>query len=382
MIYLDHAATSWPKPPQVMAAMTATMQNAGGNPGRSGHRLAMRAADIIYQTRENIARLFAIADPLRISFTSGATEALNVAIKGLLKPGDHAVYSGIEHNAVWRPLKKMETLGVTLGMAAAQPDGRVRLADIIAEIRPETRLIVIAHASNVNGALNDIGEIGRSARMRHIPVLVDASQTAGVVPIDVEAMQIAMLAFPGHKGLLGPQGVGGLFVHSDIILESLKEGGTGSASESPRQPDILPDRLESGTPNTPGIAGLNEGVKLLLSRGVETIRQREDILVQRLLNGLIEIPSVRIYGPGSSSARVGVVSLNIGRLDPETVAAALERQAAIACRAGLHCAYLAHQSQGTEQTGTLRLSIGATSEESDIDTALAAIRELAKGSGT
>jgi len=378
MTYLDHAATSWPKPPAVTAAMCAMIEQAGGNPGRSGHRLAMRASETVYACRENLAKIFGVRDPLRICFTSNATESLNLAIHGLLKPGDHAVFSSMEHNSVWRPLRELERRGVGISMASAGPDGIVQPDSVVNQLRPETKLIVLLHASNVNGALNPTADIGCVARERNIRFLVDAAQTAGAVPIDVEAMQIDILAFPGHKGLLGPQGTGGLYVHESIRLEPLKQGGTGSDSESSRQPEFAPDRYESGTLNTPGIAGLNEGVKFLLERGVEEVQRHERTLTGRLLAGLAEIPMVQVYGPRDSHHRTGVISFNVDGCDPVLVADELDRDFDIACRAGLHCAYLAHRTQGTEKTGTVRFSLGALSTERDVDVALAAVRTLAQ----
>ncbi len=378
MIYLDNAATSWPKPPAVSAAMCAAVEQAGGNPGRSGHRLAMRASETVYACRENLARMFGVRDPLRICFASNATESLNLAIHGLLKAGDHAVFSAMEHNSVWRPLRELERRGVGISMAPAGPDGIVQPGSIEDQLRPETKLIVLIHASNVNGALNPVVEVGRVARERSIRFLVDAAQTAGAVPIDVEAMRIDMLAFPGHKGLLGPQGTGGLYVHESIRLEPLKQGGTGSDSESPRQPEFAPDRYESGTPNTPGIAGLNEGVKYLLERGVEEVQRHERTLTGILLAGLAEIPKVRVYGPRDPRQRTGALSFNVEGRDPVLVAGTLDRDFDIACRAGLHCAYLAHKSQGTERIGTVRFSLGALSTERDVEAAVAAVRTLAQ----
>ncbi|MGO9229426.1 MAG: aminotransferase class V-fold PLP-dependent enzyme [Bryobacteraceae bacterium] len=352
MTYLDHAATSWPKPPAVPAAMREMIEQAGGNPGRSGHRMAMRAGEIVYTCRENLAKLFGVRDPLRICFTSNATESLNLAIKGSLQPGDHAVFSAMEHNSVWRPLRELERRGVRISMAPAGPDGIVRCDSIVSQLRPDTRLIVLIHASNVNGALNPVEEVGRIARERNVRFLVDASQTAGVVPIDVEAMKIR--------------------------LEPLKHGGTGSESESSTQPEFAPDRYESGTLNTPGIAGLNEGVKCLLRHGVAEIRRREQTLTERLLRGLVEIQHIHVYGPANPCERTGVISFNIEGLDPVLVADELDRTFDIACRAGLHCAYLAHRTQGTNQTGAVRFSFGALSTEGDLGVALAAVRTLAQ----
>lgn len=377
MIYLDHAATSWPKPPAVEAAMVAALREAG-NPGRGGHRLAMRAADLLYEARETVATLFAVSDPLRLCFTSGATAALNMAIKGMLRPGDHAVCSAMEHNAVWRPLQALAAHGVELSIAAADGDGMVTPQAIAACLRPHTRLIVLTHASNVNGALNDVAAVGRLARAHGIAFLVDAAQTAGMRPIDVEAMQIDMLAFPGHKGLLGPPGIGGLYVGPGIALRPLIDGGTGSASESPTMPDELPDRLESGTMNLPGIAGLKAGVAQVLARGTAGIAQNESALTARLLAGLAKIENVTVFGPPPTGARIGVVSFVIAERDVETMADAYARDFDIACRAGLQCAPLAHRAQGTLRSGTIRFSLGSDTSEADIDAALAATRILAR----
>jgi len=378
MTYLDHAATSWPKPPAVLAAMREMIEESGGNPGRSGHRLAMKAGETVYACRENLASLFGVFDPLRICFTSNATESLNLAIKGSLEPGDHVVFSAMEHNSVWRPLRELERRGVCISMAPAGPDGIVHCDSIVSQLRPNTKLIALIHASNVNGALNPVEEVGHIARERNVRFLLDAAQTAGVVPIDVEAMNIDLLAFPGHKGLLGPQGTGGLYVRDSIQLEPLKHGGTGSESASPMQPEFAPDRYESGTLNTPGIAGLNEGVKYLLRQGVTEIRRRERALTERLLGGLAELQRLHVYGPANPGERTGVISFNIEGRDPVLVAGDLDRTCDIACRAGLHCAWLAHRTQGTDQTGTVRFSLGALSTEQDVDAALAAVRILAQ----
>lgn len=378
MIYLDHAATSWPKPPRVAQAMVTALGQAGGNPGRSGHPLAMAAAEEIYAAREALARLFAIADPLRLIFTSGATAALNLAIHGSLRPGDHVVFSAMEHNAVWRPLKKLEIQGVRLGMAPARPDGRITPQAIEATMRPDTKLVVLTHASNVNGALNDITAIADVVHRKTALLLVDAAQTAGIVPIEAEAQKIDMLAFAGHKGLNGPQGTGGLYIREGVLPDTLMQGGTGNASASPQQPGDLPERYESGTPNTPGLAGLRAGVDFILSHSVATLRAQELKHTQDLYEGLCPIEGVRLFGPPPGPDRVGVISLTLAGWDMEEAAAVLASEYGIACRAGLHCAPLAHRVQGTLQSGTLRLSLSAFSDESDIDAAISAIKCLAK----
>ena len=377
MIYLDNAATSWPKPPGVARAMSNVLSSGMGNPGRTSHRLSMEAASMVQECREHLAQLFGIATPLRICFTSNATEALNLAIKGVLSQGDHVLCSSMEHNSVWRPLVALEERGVELTVVEADPNGITDVASIERSIKRNTRLIVVLHASNVNGAIQPVEEIGRIAHERGIAMLVDAAQTAGSIPIDVEAMHIDLLAFPGHKGLLGPQGTGGLYVSERVNPRPLKEGGTGSDSTSPHQPSYYPDRMESGTLNVPGIAGLNQSVRHLLQKGVAQVARREATLTQTLLTGLMRIGGITVYGPSVELARAAVVSFNLRGIDPVFVANELERRADIACRPGWHCAALAHQTQGTQDTGTVRLSPGPFTKTTDIETALSAIADLA-----
>jgi selenocysteine lyase/cysteine desulfurase len=284
----------------------------------------------------------------------------------------------MEHNSVWRPLFALEEHGVDLSIAEADVCGVVQVDHVDRLLRPNTKLIAMLHASNVNGAIQLIGEIGRLARKRGIALLADAAQTAGSIPIDAEAMSIDLLAFPGHKGLLGPQGTGGLYVAESIDLRPLKEGGTGSDSNSPKQPLYYPDKLESGTLNFPGIAGLNESVRYLLRKGVAHIERREQLLTQRLLLGLGKIDGVTLYGPPLGSPRAAVVSFNLRGTDPVFVASELEKRADVACRPGWHCAGLAHRTQGTQQTGTVRLSPGQFTKMAEIETTLNAIEDLAK----
>jgi cysteine desulfurase / selenocysteine lyase len=380
IVYLDNAATSWPKPPGVVHAVRQTLENALGNPGRTSHRLSMEAADMILECRENIARLFGIVNPLRVCFMANATEALNCAMKGMLMPGDHVICSGMEHNSVWRPLTALQKIGVELSIAETDGYGTVEVSNIERTLRNNTKLIVILHASNVNGAIQPIGEIGSLAHRRGVPMLVDAAQTAGSLPLDVEAMHIDLLAFPGHKGLLGPQGTGGLYVGEKLEVRPLKEGGTGSESNSPHQPSYYPDRLESGTQNLPGIAGLNEAVRYLLHQGVAEIARLEGALTQHLLKGLTTIDRVVVYGPPVGQPRASVVSFNIREMDPVYVAAELEKRADIACRPGLHCAWLAHRTQGTQQGGTVRLSPGPFTTMAEIEITLQIVTELARES--
>jgi cysteine desulfurase / selenocysteine lyase len=376
VIYLDHAATSWPKPPAVIHAMIAAMADAGGNPGRSGHALSLHASEVIHDCRESLAELFAVTDPLRIAFTANATEALNLAIKGVLQPGDHVVFTSMEHNAVWRPLKALEARGVSLTMVQAGPDGIVAPSAMAQALQPNTKLVVVTHASNVNGAINDIATIGKLVRAHGALFLVDAAQTAGCLPIAVETMAIDLLAFPGHKGLFGPQGTGGLYIRPGLLLAPLREGGTGSLSHLSTMPEIAPDRYESGTPNTPGLAGLQAGVEQVLTEGIASLRARERQLVDQLWDGLAAFPGVTLHGPADSTLRTGIVALTVAGRDCEELAGILDQDFSIACRAGLSCAPLAHATLGTEVTGVLRLSLGASTTANDVEAVLTAFRVL------
>jgi cysteine desulfurase family protein len=377
VIYLDNAATSWPKPESVYDAVAKVMRESGGNPGRSGHRLALNAAREIRGARDALASLFGIVDPDRIAFTLNATWAINIALKGCLKPGDHVICGSMEHNAVARPLHTLERRGFLVSRVPSSPSTGLDPDAVRAAIRPDTRLVVTCHASNVSGAISPISEIGALCRGRGIVFLVDAAQSAGSIPIDVEAMCIDMLAFPGHKGLLGPQGTGGLYVSPSVALSTVIEGGTGSESRSLEQPDRMPDRFESGTPNTPGIAGLGAAARFVLERGVEAIGQVEAGLCARLADGLSRVPGVTVYGPSPGSPRASVVTISIAGIDPADAAAILDDSFGIASRAGLHCAPDAHESLGTLETGALRLSPGAFTSDEEIDACVNAIRAMA-----
>jgi cysteine desulfurase family protein len=379
MIYLDNAATSWPKASGVVRAVEAALAGAVGNPGRTSHRSAMEVAGNIQECRENLAQLFGIANPLRVCFTANTTDALNLAIQGVLSPGDHAICSSMEHNSAWRPLTALQERGVELSIAQADEHGLVNAESVKCLLRHNTRLFAIIHASNINGAIQPVAEIGEFARASGVTMLVDAAQSAGSLLIDVESMAVDLLAFPGHKGLLGPQGTGGLYVREGVVLKPLKQGGTGSESNSPHQPSYYPDCMESGTLNSPGIAGLNAAVRYLLKTGVEQIAEREAELTRRLLAGLGNIEGVTVYGPALGLPRAPVTSFNLRGGDPVWIANELEKRADIACRPGWHCAGLAHRTQGTEKTGTVRLSPGPFTEMSEVETALQVIEEIAGG---
>jgi cysteine desulfurase family protein len=383
MIYLDNAATSWPKPVKVKEAMVRFIEEIGANPGRSGHLLSIEAARILYEAREALATLFSVKDPLRIVFTLNATESLNLALKGILRPGDHVLTSSMEHNSVMRPLRELEKKGIELKVVPCSPQGELDPGEWEKLIRSKTRMIVLNHASNVTGMLLPIREAGRIARRHHLLFLVDAAQTAGAYPIDFEADGIDLLAFTGHKSLHGPQGTGGLVIGERVKegeMIPLKQGGTGSRSEFEEQPDFLPDCFESGTPNGVGIAGLLAGVQFVLEKGVNQIREREVGLLKRLQDGVSAIPGVRLYGVKDPDRRLATLSLNIAHLSPSEAAFRLEREFGILCRPGLHCAPAAHRTLGTFPAGTVRLSLGAFNTEEEIDTAIEAVSGISKQS--
>ena len=380
MIYLDNAATSWPKPEAVYQAMDSLMRHTGASPGRSGHLLSVTAARIIYETREALCQFLGIADPSHVVFTSNATEALNLAIRGLLHIGDHAITSSLEHNSVMRPLRALEKKGVEVSVVNCAADGSLDPGDIERAIRPYTKLVVLSHASNVVGTILPVAEVGRIAREHSIPLLVDAAQSAGCYPIDVEAMNIDLLAFSGHKSLFGPQGTGALYMRpgTESQLEPLKYGGTGSYSEYEHQPDFLPDKYESGTPNTVGLAGLGAGVRFVMQEGLSTIRQKEERLTRLLMEGLAAIPGVDIHGKSHPGERVAIVSFNISGLTPSEVALQLEEDFRIMCRPGLHCSPVAHKTLGTFPRGSVRLSPGHFNSGHDIERTVEAVSQIAR----
>lgn len=382
LIYLDNAATSWPKPSQVTEAMVHFMRDVGANPGRSAHRLSIAAARIIYQTREALAQLFNIADPLRIVFGPNATEALNLALRGLLRPGDHVITSSMEHNSVMRPLRALEREGVEVTVVPCSPQGFLDPADVEAAIKPNTKMIALNHASNVAGSLLPIAEVGQIARRHDLLLLVDAAQTAGAYPIDVITDHIDLLAFTGHKALYGPTGTGGLYIGERVNLEEfepLKRGGTGSRSEREEQPDFLPDMYESGTQNTVGIAGLGAGVRFVLEQGVENIRRHEVELAQALIKGLSSIPGVRVYGGHNPHCQTATISFNIEGMDPSEVGLRLDEEYSIMCRVGLHCAPAAHKTIGTFPTGTVRFGLGYFNTLEEVERAVEGVKQVASG---
>ncbi len=377
MIYLDNAATSCPKPAPVIAAVTQTLETVCANPGRGAYDAALEAGRVLLRGRRTVARLFGVPDESRVVFLLNATQALNLALKGLLgREGGHVVISSVEHNAVVRPLHALAGAGVTVTRVRCGPDGTTDPADVLAALRPDTRLVALTHASNVLGTLLPVAEVGRALRERGVPLLVDAAQTAGAFPIDVQAMGIDLLAVPGHKGLLGPMGVGVLVVGPGIELDTLVEGGQGGDSAAATPPVELPDRYEAGTNNLPGIAGVMAGVQLLMEEGVETIGARERELADRLRRGLADVEGVRIHGPSAGTTAAPVVAVALAGISSSEVAFILDRAFGIAVRAGLHCAPEAHRVAGTLETGLVRFSVGHATTTDDIAAAVEAVAEI------
>ena len=377
MIYLDNSATSWPKPENVYKEVERVLKNCG-NPGRGGHRMALESGKIIFESRQEICEIFNVKDPMRIVFTSNTTQALNMALKGVLKYKDHVITSSMEHNSMIRPLMALKEKGTEITVIKGDENGEIDVENIKKEIRENTKLIAITHASNVTGTIMPIKEIGDIARKNNILFLVDAAQTAGVIPIDVEEFNIDLLAFPGHKGLYGPQGTGGLYIREGIDIIPLIEGGTGSESESIYQPNLMPDKLESGTLNTPGIAGLKEGIKFIKKIKIESIKKHEKNLIKMLIEGLEQIKNVKIYGPKNLDNRTGSVSITVDNMDVGDISYILDKKYNIAARAGLHCAPLAHSTIGTLESGTLRFGIGYFNNIDEIKETIRAIEIICK----
>ncbi len=377
-VYLDNAATSWPKPPEVIAAMQAYLENGGGSPGRAAHGKSLASARMVYETRDALSSLFNATSPDRVIFTKNATEAINLLLFGFLNPGDHVIVSSMEHNAVMRPLRQLESRGVSLSVAACDSCGRLDPLTIKTALTPRTRLVLLVHASNVTGTLLPIAEVANIAREAGIRFAVDAAQTAGVHPIDVQSGGIDFLTFTGHKSLGGPQGTGGLVIGPDVDLRPLMFGGTGSASESENQPAFLPDKLESGTLNAIGIAGLGASLAALTEFGVENVLAHERKLMKLFRDGLKEMPDIEVYGPENTAESVGVLSLNVASRPCEEVGMELERDFDILTRTGLHCAPAAHRTIGTFGRGTVRFSVSRFNTESDIHAALEALSRIAR----
>lgn len=376
MIYLDNAATTMHKPKEVIDAVVEAMTSLG-NAGRGANEASLSAARIIYGAREKLCRFFNGEDPRQIVFTSNSTESLNIAIKGLLEPGDHVITTMLEHNSVLRPLYEMEKKGVALTIIRADKKGRFSLEEMEAAIRPETKMIVCTNGSNLTGNYVDIGKVGEMAHRHDVLFVVDASQTAGVFPIDVRNMQVDVLCFTGHKGLLGPQGTGGMYVREGLAIRPLKSGGSGVQTYSKTHPREMPTALEAGTLNGHGIAGLRAAVEYIEKTGLDNIRAKEQELMWRFYEGVKEIPGVTVYGDFHSRERCAIVSLNIGDYDSSEVSDALLTEYGISTRPGGHCAPLMHEALGTVEQGAVRFSFAHSNTEEEVDIAINAVRELA-----
>jgi len=379
-IYLDNAATSFPKPPAVWEAMDAYHRGCGASAGRGGYAEAFACARTIAEARERVARLINAPDPSRVVFCGNATGALNLAIKGVLgRRGGHAVTSAMEHNSVLRPLHALRERGLaTFSKVTCGRAGELDPEDVRDAIRRDTRLMVFLHASNVCGAVLSIAELAKIARAREIPLLVDAAQTAGSLAIDVQAMDLDMVAMPGHKGLMGPLGTGALWVRDGLEIDTTIEGGTGSVSELEVQPDFWPDRHEPGSHNAPGLAGLSEGVAWVLAHGADAIRAHKEQATRRLIAGLCEIDGVTVYGPLRAERNAGVVSITAEGWEPLDLARELDERFGVKVRPGLHCAPGAHRALGTIERGTVRFSVGPFTTDEDVDGAVAAVEMLAR----
>ena len=376
-IYLDNAATSHPKPDPVVRAVVSAMTETNANPGRSGHPAALAAARVVLEARERLAFLMNAPDAMRVVFTLNCTDALNLAIKGCLRLGDHVVATQLEHNSVLRVVSELAARGrIALTLVPPRPDGFIAPDDIRSALTPKTRLIVCTHASNVTGAIQPVAAVGALARSMGIRFLIDGAQALGALPVDVAALKCDLYAFPGHKSLLGPQGTGGLYIRPGLALNTLREGGTGSASDSMRQPAELPERYEAGTVNLPGIAGLGAGCAYVAQR-LSQIMMHERELTQALYEGLENIPGTTLYSPAVEAGRAGIVSFNLADLSSAQVADALSSKG-FAVRGGLHCAPGAHRFLGTLRRGAVRASVGHANTFEEIDAFLRAAREIAR----
>ena len=381
-IYLDNASTSFPKAPNVASAMADYITNRGININRGSYALAYDVEDIIYTTRQRLNTLFNGHDPSHVIFTQNVTMSLNMVIKGLLKSGDHVLVSSMEHNAVMRPLTQLLDKGITFDIIPCDKMGSIQLESMDSLIRPNTVALIINHASNVCGTIQPLESIGSICKTHNLQFIVDAAQTAGVIPIDVKACHIDALCFTGHKGLLGPQGIGGIILTKEMAknLTPLIAGGTGSFSHLETLPTHMPDAFESGTLNLPGIIGLNEGLAYIESQGMDNIHNHELVLTQSFLEGLQSIDGINIVGKQNIQDRTAVVSITIDGMDPASIAYELESTYHIMTRVGLHCAPRAHQTLRTYPEGTVRFSFGYANTHKDVESALSALNTIVKSS--
>lgn len=376
-IYLDNAATSFPKPKEVADAVYDFMINNGTSSGRGSYKKAMQSDYIVYECRKLIGNLFNFDDPKKVVFTSNVTDSLNIAIRGILKENDHVITSSLEHNAVWRCLKTLEKdINIKIDTVECSKDGITNPEDIKKYIRKDTALIVFTQASNVLGTIQPIKEIGKIARENKIVFLVDAAQSAGAMKIDIKEDNIDILAFTGHKSLLGPMGTGGLIINTDIDIKPLKAGGTGGDSAYEYQPDYYPNHLETGTSNVSGIAGLRAAIKFLNREGIDNIHNKEKELTKYALQRLETVKDIEVYGPKDCEKILSVISFNIKNKRPEDISTILDQKYDIMLRAGLHCAPTAHSVINTKDRGSLRIGIGYFNTKDDIDKLVEALNNL------
>ncbi|MBD3271330.1 MAG: aminotransferase class V-fold PLP-dependent enzyme [Elusimicrobia bacterium] len=377
-LYMDNAATSFPKPPGVREEISAFTDTVGASAGRGAYPKAQQTGSMIEETRQRCAHLLGIPDATQLVFTFNASDSLNYAIHGIpWYPGDHAVITMLEHNSVLRPMNHLiERVGITVTKVPCSPEGYLSVDDVARAITPKTKLVAVVHASNVIGVLTPVEEIAHLCRTKGIPLLIDAAQSAGSVPIDCQALGADMVAFPGHKALLGPQGTGGLYIRPGFDCVPLRQGGTGSISEQERQPDFYPDRFEAGSHNAHGLAGLHAALGYLAAKGIRAVRKHEQELTEYFLKGLARFNEVIVYGPKSAEDRVAVVSINAVGFTPSALAEQLYRRGAIMTRSGIHCAPVAHQTIGTYPTGTVRFSFGIFNTISQIDRVLQTLKGI------
>lgn len=380
MIYLDAAATSFQKPPTVMQAVCQSMQTMG-SPGRGAHPISLAASRTVYQCRVQLAQLFGAPDPARVCFTANATQALNTVLCGLFQPGDHIITTALEHNSVLRPLYRLQSQGMMVSILPVDAQGKLDYDLFAAALRPQTRAVVCIHASNVTGNALDLGRIGAFCRSHGLLLIVDAAQSAGVLSIDMVRDGISVVCFAGHKGLFGPQGTGGLCVMPGIEIAPFAIGGTGVHSFDTTQPIDYPERLEAGTLNTAGIAGLSAGLAFIATTGLETIHAHERALEQRFYRAVRNLPGIIIYGDPDATLRTAVISLNLQEEDASTVSDVLAQEFGICTRAGAHCAPLVHKALGTVQQGAVRFSFSYFNTPDEVDAAIDALSVLAGRSG-